>query len=680
MECFARCFALPPSHVEGLFKDGDRVRVHGQKVLHFKSARSVLLADRAAVGWPTRTTLKGIIGLAGETIDLATMADPPVPGVQVINVPALEEEEEEHADLIFGDQIYNIDIWYSVALEASQRRCFKCWIRVVAQEDAERKAWKSSMSNVFTRRAKAEEAVTGLEPVRRGKSGRRGGYDYDGGSGRDDRIQQLSSSGEDLSGWDGTGPPPPGSAYKYSGGDHRTGLHNQLVWNPVTMTWEDVPVDPESAWRALRSWRLFRIWRLRAEERKRRQEVARKAVKFMVMKGDDRLKLRGLHAFASRSPFWDPKLSSPAVIYSPDRFWCESTVHQEREGAHGWPLIKAESKSVYRFGFRIAGSGSGMVVGVSDASRPDEPLEVASAWGLHLTHGALFTKHNDRSQRGTLSTKTLLTDVFEYDDEKGEPVDNVVDLTVEVDYTHATGGRISFGVAGGPLIEAPVALPSCVRPWAYLWNDFDSVALDGRLQVNRHRALKDSPRSPPKDPSAPGPLPLRLRHKPPPFSHTSAESLERTLSGLAAGPKVGYMPSWLLSYRSDSGSGSGTAIDGGASTATDGGATPKRSASASRRKRHGLHARIHVEESTTSPSKRWLSPRQPRRSTTPKSHSADEDHPHKEPLRSPGRASPRSASMLSPRSSRGRGPVHMWDMVRHVTNMYMDLPMQLKQQ
>ena len=93
MECFARCFALPPSHVEGLFKDGDRVRVHGQKVLHFKSARSVLLADRAAVGWPTRTTLKGIIGLAGETIDLATMADPPVPGVQVINVPALEEEE-----------------------------------------------------------------------------------------------------------------------------------------------------------------------------------------------------------------------------------------------------------------------------------------------------------------------------------------------------------------------------------------------------------------------------------------------------------------------------------------------------------------------------------------------------------------------------------------------------------
>ena len=86
------CF-LPPPHVEGLFKNGDRVRVHGQKILHFKSARSVLLADRAAVGWPTRTTLKGITGLAGETIDLATMADPPVPGVQVINVPALEEEE-----------------------------------------------------------------------------------------------------------------------------------------------------------------------------------------------------------------------------------------------------------------------------------------------------------------------------------------------------------------------------------------------------------------------------------------------------------------------------------------------------------------------------------------------------------------------------------------------------------
>ena len=78
-----------PKAVEGLFKNKDRVRVDGTQVVHLKSGRSVPLAEGATVPrLQGITVLKGITELAGEVIDFANMAEPPVPGVRIINVHA----------------------------------------------------------------------------------------------------------------------------------------------------------------------------------------------------------------------------------------------------------------------------------------------------------------------------------------------------------------------------------------------------------------------------------------------------------------------------------------------------------------------------------------------------------------------------------------------------------------
>ena len=79
----------PKAEAEGLFKNKDRVRVDGKQVVHLKSGRSVPLAEGATVPrLQGITVLKGITELAGEVIDFANMADPPVPGVRIINVHA----------------------------------------------------------------------------------------------------------------------------------------------------------------------------------------------------------------------------------------------------------------------------------------------------------------------------------------------------------------------------------------------------------------------------------------------------------------------------------------------------------------------------------------------------------------------------------------------------------------
>ena len=74
------------------------------------------------------------------------------------------------------------------------------------------------------------------------------------------------------------------------------------------------------------------------------------------------------------------------------------------------------------------------------------------------------------------------------------------------------GGTTSGGlvIAGGPLVEAPVKLPQAVRPWAYLWNDVDSVMLDSRSLPSRNAKKIQHFNS--RQPAAtPAPVPLRSR-------------------------------------------------------------------------------------------------------------------------------------------------------------------------
>ena len=106
---------------------------------------------------------------------------------------------------------------------------------------------------------------------------------------------------------------------------------------------------------------------------------------------DMRLKRLGMESFGARSPCWVPLPGGdPAVILDRDAFWARSLRHRAREAIHGDPLL---SKGTFRFAVRVSGVHLGMVVGVCDASDPNaaSPSD-ARAWGLHLTHGALYTK------------------------------------------------------------------------------------------------------------------------------------------------------------------------------------------------------------------------------------------------------------------------------------------------
>jgi hypothetical protein len=66
-----------PLEVSALFRNGDRVRAHGSEVVHLRSGRKVPIIG-AAIPVLARTVLKGIREVAGEKIDLATAAEPPV--------------------------------------------------------------------------------------------------------------------------------------------------------------------------------------------------------------------------------------------------------------------------------------------------------------------------------------------------------------------------------------------------------------------------------------------------------------------------------------------------------------------------------------------------------------------------------------------------------------------------
>ena len=135
-------------------------------------------------------------------------------------------------------------------------------------------------------------------------------------------------------------------------------------------------------------------------------------------------------------------------------------MHNTRAAAQASPVLRA---GVYRFAYRLSGSGGGLVLGVCDASKPKQPADAAWAWGVHLTTGALYTK-TGKNSLGTLSTKQLLSEVLEVDADGGEPVGTVLDIEVEVDMERR---RLAFGVADRPMVEAPVVLTwvlSAARP------------------------------------------------------------------------------------------------------------------------------------------------------------------------------------------------------------------------
>lgn len=146
--------------------------------------------------------------------------------------------------------------------------------------------------------------------------------------------------------------------------------------------------------------RACRAWHGYAKEQKEMKGKVKNALARMTPEG--RMRYAGMQAFKRRSPAWKP---GPDRILSTDGFWALSTKHKERVAIFGTPEM---SQGILRFAFRIDGAGAGMVVGVADATNLglQPPLDIR-AWGLHLTHGCLYTKKGGTT-KGVLSTKQLV--------------------------------------------------------------------------------------------------------------------------------------------------------------------------------------------------------------------------------------------------------------------------------
>ena len=354
------------------------------------------------------------------------------------------------------------------------------------------------------------------------------------------------------------------------------------------------------------------------------------------------------------------------------------------------------SRGIFRMSFRINGSGAGLVVGVADASESAKgmPASDVRAWGLHLSHGALYTKKAG-SEKGTLSTKQLvpaMAPLTPEEDPDAGFVENVFDVEVEVNMDRR---KLAFGLPGGPLVEAPAKLTSAVRPWAYLWNEADSVMLgsrppprEGSTGCRKVRTLIQR-----EEPTTAAPKPLRARKTatlspPDGYTVTGAPSPPAKLVRAASHAAVNdYLPPYAYTEY------------------TEQRKTARQSARAARKALHS--ARRAVALTLYTPTDRMQAssppPRPPpsKTATGEKVVGAQEQGGSVEPQRpepssgisftepAPGSATTvkslgtafRSARARtgshSPRSPRGKGVTHMWDVVKFVSGVYGDVHKQV---
>ena len=275
--------------------------------------------------------------------------------------------------------------------------------------------------------------------------------------------------------------------------------------------------------------RALQAWAEMARERRRRLSAVQSALARMSPEG--RAKYAGMCAFRARSPTWSLPTKSqidaagvpPPVVGTKDGFWLTHRSHRMRTSTLGMPFV---SRGVYRFGFKVVGSAVGLVVGVADATDrfPSDPMQPL-AWGLHLSHGALYTKRAN-SDKGMLSTKQLVPQVVHNpvtgEAEGGESARveegatggpdalPLTEVEVEVDMDRR---RIAFGLRGGALVKAPVKLSGCVRPWCFMWQEGDAVMLDSR-PVQGRSSMVTNRRWTSQASTARAPVPLRQRATP----------------------------------------------------------------------------------------------------------------------------------------------------------------------
>jgi hypothetical protein len=182
----------------------------------------------------------------------------------------------------------------------------------------------------------------------------------------------------------------------------------------------------------------------------------------------------GFESLQQRAPSWERGAHYTNI--SRNGFGLQHCRDRSRDAAVGSPKLK--EGDLYSFCFAVLGGGAGVVVGVADANFFDAESaeQIGGAWGINLSHGALFSKKSF-VDRGELHSQQILP-IPTFDRSTEHHIDNIIEVEVEVDMRRKPY-RIAFGLPNEPMVHASTAEINCdaVRPWAYLWGHSDAVVL-----------------------------------------------------------------------------------------------------------------------------------------------------------------------------------------------------------
>lgn len=182
----------------------------------------------------------------------------------------------------------------------------------------------------------------------------------------------------------------------------------------------------------------------------------------------------GYESLMARAPAWER--SAHFVQLTKSGCAVRHLRDKERDAAVGSPRLR--HGDLYTFAFAVAGGGAGVCVGVADDNylAAESQEQLGGAWGINLSHGALFTKKNFVDW-GVLHAQQILP-LPSIDRSTDWSLENVIYVEVEVDMRQKPY-RIGFGLPDEPMIHAATANIECesVRPWCYLWGENDAVVL-----------------------------------------------------------------------------------------------------------------------------------------------------------------------------------------------------------
>jgi len=115
--------------------------------------------------------------------------------------------------------------------------------------------------------------------------------------------------------------------------------------------------------------------------------------------------LLGFESLACRAPAWERGAHFTHICKK--GFGVSHQRDRARDAAVGSPKLR--EGDLYSFAFAVLGGGAGVVIGVADANFFDaeRPGQLGGAWGINLSHGALFSKKSF-VDRGELHSQQIL--------------------------------------------------------------------------------------------------------------------------------------------------------------------------------------------------------------------------------------------------------------------------------